>query len=707
YRTGDLARYRPDGTIEFLHRIDHQVKIRGFRIELGEVETVLGRHPGVGQVVVVARRDEATSSNRLVAYVVSDPMSAPQPPTVGELQGFVKETLPDYMVPAAFVFLESLPLTPNRKVDRRALPAPDAGRPHLATTFVAPASAAEKALAEIWAEVLGREQVGVNDSFFELGGHSLSLMQVIARIRKLFGVEIPLRTFFEAPTVAALAPRVEAGERSELPPLKPVPRDRDLPLSFAQERLWFLAQLDPENTSYHVPHTFRISGPLDVATLERSYEALIRRHEVLHTTFPTVAGRPVQRIHLPSPLRLPVIDLSGLADEVREVELERLIRAFGHRLFDLARGPLLRAELARLGPTEHALIQSEHHLVLDGWTEGILTGDLLRFYRAFAAGEPSPLPELGIQFADFACWQREWIRGELLERQLAYWTEQLAGAPATSLLPGDRPRPPAQSYRGLAEDFLVPAALSERLNALSRGRGMTLFMTMLAAYKALLCRYGGQQDLVVGTGVANRRVQEIEGLVGMIINTLALRTELSGDPSFGELLARVREVCLGAFSHEDVPFEKVVEALRPERTLSHAPLFQTMFAFYDAPSRWIEIPGLRVDWVDAHNRSAKFDLVVIAGPPATAEEPTRVHVEWATDLYDATTIRRLWEHWLALLAGAAADPGERLSRLPLLTPAERWQLIGEWTATATDYPRETTVARLFEAQAAARPAATA
>ncbi|MCP4663311.1 MAG: amino acid adenylation domain-containing protein, partial [bacterium] len=709
YRTGDLVRFLADGHLEFLGRIDDQVKIRGFRVEPGEVEALLDQHPGVREAAVTAR-EKSSGVRRLVGYVV--PRETAPALGIAELRDFLAATLPEYMVPAAFVFLEALPRTPNNKVDRaalgrRALPAPERDDVELASRYVEPRTQIEEVLAGIWAECLDLDRVGVHDDFFELGGHSLVLIQIIARIRKLFGVEIPLRALFEAPTVAALAPRVEAAEGSDLPPIRPVPRDRDLPLSFAQERLWFLTQLDPRNTSYHVPRTYRIGGDLEVAAMEWAYSALIRRHEVLRTTFPTVAGRPVQRIHPPRPFRLPVIDLSGLPEAVREAELRRLILAQGRRIFDLARGPLLRARLVRLEPTVHALIQIEHHLVHDGWTEGVLVGDFMALFRAVRERRPSPLGELPIQFADFAAWQREWIRGEVLEGQLAYWREQLAGAPALSELPGDRPRPPILSTRGRARNQRISAAQTEELSRLSRRSGVTLFMTTLAAYKALIYRYGGQQDLVVGTGVANRRLPEIEGMVGMVINTLALRTSLRGDPPFRELLDRVRGVCLGAFSHEDLPFEKLVETLRPERNLSHAPVFQSMFAFYDAPRPWTDITGLTIASIESHNRSAKFDLVLIFAPPPAVPGEIIAHLEWSTDLFDDVTIQRFWGHYLELLMGAAVDSDRPLSELPLVTAAERQQLVREWSRAAAVPLRGACAHQRFEEQARRRPQALA
>ncbi|MEA2562142.1 MAG: hypothetical protein QOH06_3646 [Acidobacteriota bacterium] len=703
YKTGDLARYLPDGNIEFLGRSDDQVKIRGFRIELGEIEAALAGHPKVAEAAVLARAGRSGES-QLVAYVVPAngiPLSS------GELRAALEERLPRYMVPSGFVFLPEIHRTPSGKLDRRALPALGGERPDLGRGFAPPQTAAEEVLAGIWAEVLGLDQVGIHDDFFELGGHSLLATQIIARVREAFAVELPLVSLFEASTVAALAERLGSAGGVEVPPIVPVPRDQDLPVSFSQERIWFLTRLEPDLMSYHVPRAVRLRGPFQVAAMEWAFTELIRRHEVLRTSFPTVKGRPVQRIHPARPMKLPVVDLRALPEAEREEELGRLVLAEGQRLFDLEHGPLLRAAVFHLGPDQFALAQTEHHLVHDGWAEGVLVGDLLALYTAFAAGQPSPLPELPVQYADFASWQRQWLQGEVVERQLAYWRERLTGAPPVLDLPADRPRPSVQSFGGGVLDVWLPAAMAGALQTLSRRRGVTLFMTMLAAFKAVLYRHTVQPDLVVGSGVANRRRQETEGMIGMVINTIALRTDLGRDPGFHELLARVREVCLGAYSNQDVPFEQVVEALRPARNLGYAPIFQVLFAFHDAPYPELRLPGLAVTELPTHNLSAKFDLVVITMPGPQGGGGIRAHVEYATDLFDRPTIERLWSH-LEILLGAVADGCDApLAELPLLGAAERSQLLIEWNDARGRYPRDACIHELFEARAALAPNALA
>jgi len=711
YRTGDLARHRQDGSLHFLGRRDHQVKVRGFRVELGEVESRLDRHPGVAEAAVGVERDGDHA--RLVAYVVPRPPAAP---TIEALRRFLGRELPEHAIPGAFVFLAGLPRLPSGKVDRRALPAPERTRAGLDGDYVEPRGAVEETVAAVASQVLGVERVGAHDDFFALGCHSLLATQIVARLQEALRVELPVVELFEAPTAAGLAARIESARGVlELPPIRRVPRDREIPLSFAQERLWFLSQLNPASTSYHVPRAIRLEGPLPLAVMAATWTEVVRRHEILRTAFPTRGGRPVQEIGPPRPVRLPVVDLAGLGPAAA-ARARRLIRHEGRRPFDLERGPLLRLVLFRLAADEHVLLLTEHHLIHDGWTEGVLLRDFQAIYGAFAAGAPSPLRELPIQYADFACWQRERLTGEVLEAQLDYWRRHLAGAPELLDLPADRPRPAAQSYRGAADQFTVPGALAKTLRELSRRRGVTLFMTFLAVFETLLWRLTHRDDLVVGTGVANRRRQETEDLLGMVINTQALRTRVDGDPPFERLLERVREVCLGAYAHQDLPFEKVVDALRPARSMAYAPVFQVVFAFHDAPHPELELPGLELTSLEAHNRSAKFDLLMRGMPraeqraglaPRDDASDIVLAVEYATDLFDPTTVLRLCRHYRSLLAAVAADPGRRLAELPLLSAAERAQLVVEWNDHGADFVPADSLVRLFAAAVAAAPAAVA
>jgi amino acid adenylation domain-containing protein len=712
YRSGDLVRFLASGDLEFLGRIDRQVKIRGYRVELEEIEAVLARHPAVGEAVAAVRED-APGDQRLVAYVVPAPGERP---SAADLRAHVETSLPAHMVPSAVVLLEGLPLTGSGKLDRRALPAPRIDRPELLASFVGPRTPAEEVVAGIWADVLGVERVGIHDGFFDLGGHSLLATQVLARVREALGVEIPLHAFFEALTVAELALRVEERRQPEVPPIRPVPREGTLPLSFAQERLWFLEQLEPGQAAYYVPRVLRVGGVLNVDRLARAYSELAGRHEILRTTVSEVGERPVQHIHPARPFRLPLIDLGGLPAGERGAEAERLRLAEGRRRFDLARDTLLRATVLRLGESEHLLLQTEHHLAHDGWAQGVLLRDLLELYRALGAGRPPALPPLLVQYADFAAWQRDWLTGEVLDGQLAFWRRQLAGAPAVLTLPTDRPRPPVQTSRGAERIFEVPADLAESLRALARREGVTLFMATLAVFDVLLNRYTGETDLVVGSGVANRRRPETEGMIGMIVNTLVLRADLSGRPAFREFLERVRRVCLDAYAHQDLPFDKLVEVLKPKRSLSHAPVFQVLFAFNDAPTPELEISGLRIEEVHSHNRSAKFDLLMVASPQAEQRSGLGLRaqtaafnlaLEYNVDLFERPTVERLLSHYASLLRAAVDDPSRRIAELPLLAPAERHQLLAEWSGVRTPYPAGLCIHQVFTAAAERAPEAVA
>ena len=717
YKTGDRVRYRPDGQLEYLGRVDQQVKVRGFRIELGEIEAALYTHPSVRDALVMLREDNP-GEKRLVAYLVQDDA---QKTTASELWAFLNQRLPAYMIPAAFVMLEELPLTPGGKIDRRALPAPDAARPKLSEQFVSPRTMMEELIAGIWMELLRVERVGVHDNFFELGGHSLLATQVIARMRETLNVELPLRAFFEVPTVAGLAEQAErerqVGARLRSVPIERAPRDADLPLSFSQERLWFLAQLDPENVSYHVPRAVRVKGSLDVSLVEKTWTELFRRHEILRTSFPTVEGRPVQLIQEPFAVTVPVIDLRSLPIEQREAEVQRHIINQGRLAFDLANGPMIRITLLRVDDEEHVLVLAEHHLIHDGWTQGVLMRDFVTIFSAFSSDQPSPLPDLSIQYADFAYWQRRWLDGEVMSEQLGYWKKQLAGATPVLELPSDHPRPAIQTFRGAEYQQVLDGPFADELRDFSRRHGATLFMTMLAAFDVLLARYTGQSDISVGSGIANRRWREFENLLGMIINTVVMRADLSRNPSFAELLGRVKDVTLGAYTHQDLPFEKLVEELNPPRSLSNTPLFQVMFSFLDTPMTELEIAGLHFRPMDAHNKSAKFDINVVVVTPVEqrvslqVDGPARHEVtvlwEYNTDIFDEVTIVRLSSHYRNLLEAILADARTRVSDLPLLNEAEHRQLLVEWNDTAIEYPRECCIHELFDEIAANTPQAVA
>ncbi|MET0649831.1 MAG: amino acid adenylation domain-containing protein, partial [Pyrinomonadaceae bacterium] len=709
YRTGDLARWRADGTIEFLGRRDQQLKVRGFRVEPGEVEAALLGVAGVREAVVEARGDGA-SSKWLVAYVVWDEAVAGVERREAELRRRLGESLPEYMIPSAFVALERLPLTPNGKVDRRALPEPEAGGS--LAEYEGPRTGTEERLCAIWGEVLGLPQVGVRSNFFELGGHSLLATQVISRVRAAFEVELPLRSLFESPTVAELAREVDherrAGTDATAPPVERIPREGALPLSFAQQRLWFLDQLKPGSSAYNLSSAVFLRGRLSVPALEQTLDEIVRRHEVLRTTFAEIDGQPAQVIHPAASQALPLTDLNGLAGPEREAALRRMMTEEANRPFDLTKDSLLRATLARLGEEEHALFVTMHHIVSDGWSMGVLIRELMAHYSAFSRGEESPLSELPVQYADYAVWQREHLSGERLDAQLGYWKEQLAGAPALLTLPTDRPRPPVQGHRGATLPFNLSAELTQRLLALSRRHGCTLFMTLLAAWQALMSRYSGQEDVVVGTPIAGRTRTETEDLIGFFVNTLALRTDLSGDPSFEELLGRVRETTLGAYAHQDVPFERLVEELQPERSLSHQPVFQIVFAWQNAPRGALRLPGLELESLGREVTTAKFDLVLNMWEAGGA---LSAGLEYNTDLFDAETARRMTAHLSRLLEAAAAEPSARVGDLRLLSDEEEREFFAEASQASQasqGYAAEpTTLTQLFARQARLTPAAVA
>jgi amino acid adenylation domain-containing protein len=606
------------------------------------------------------------------------------------------------------VTLEALPLSPNGKVDRKALPAPQSVAGQESSGFDAPRTPQEELLAGVWAQVLGMERVGVHDSFFELGGHSLLATQVVSRIRSTFQVEIPLRDVFEAPTVAELAKRVDAalqrGQGSRLPPLQPVAREGELPLSFAQQRLWFLSRLEPQSSAYNVLAALHLEGAVDVAALEHGLAGLVRRHESLRTTFSSNEGRPLQVIAPSWQVAVEQVDLSALPQAERLPEARRRVSEAGERPFDLERGPLLRALLVRLGEREHVLLLSMHHVVSDGWSMGVLVREMAALYGEATTGVQATLAPLPVQYADYAAWQRDWLRGESLETQLAYWRQQLGGAPRALELPTDRPRQRVQTSRGAHLPVRLGRELTEALEALCRREGVTPFMALLAALQVLLSRYSGQDDVCVGSPVAGRGRVETEGLIGFFVNTLVLRTKLAGNPTFRELLGRVRESTLGAYAHQDVPFEKLVEALQPERDLSRTPLFQVMLALQNAPLPELSLPGLTLRPLELERKSSKFDL---AFSFSGQEGELRGTVEYNSDLFDGGTVSRMFTHLCTLLECAVREPTRRLAELPLLSAAEERRLLVEWNDTRREPSSLACAHQLFEAQVARTPDAPA
>ncbi|HEX7334404.1 MAG TPA: amino acid adenylation domain-containing protein [Pyrinomonadaceae bacterium] len=737
YRTGDLGRWRSDGTIEFLGRRDQQVKMRGYRIELGEVEAALRAQAEVSDAVVVASESES-GEKWLVAYVVGVGSAEVN---VGRVREQLQRQLPDYMVPSVLMVLEQLPLTANGKVDRQALPAPELGLAGRGGEYEGPRTALEELLVEMWQEVLGVARVGINENFFELGGHSLLATKVVSRVRQVLGVEVALREFFNGSTVAELAQHVEAIERSndervnavsepektlnelsvsqraalvmrlkkkavDHTPESAIPRRKDsgpMPLSFAQQRMWFLEQLGDSN--YIVPATSRLTGPLNVEALERSLNVIVERHEGLRTTFSMIDNQPMQVIAPRLPLTLGRFDISHLPENEREVEARRL-REEALRPFNLSRGPLIRASLVRMAEEDHLLLLGMHHIVSDGWSLGVLIGELAALYESFVEGTTPNLPELPIQYADFAMWQREWLSGEELKRQLRYWREHLGPHPPALELPTDHPRPVVPTNKGFFVTREIGTDLMEAVKELSRREGVSLYMTLLAAFKILVARYAGQDEIIVGTPIANRNRVDIENLIGFFVNTLVLRSDLSGNPSFPEYLKQIRDVTLGAFAHQDVPFEKLVEELQPERDLNRTPLFQVMFSLQNAPMPPLKLSQVTLTFIQDDSTTAQFDftLDITEKPDGKGMECL---LEYSTELFENATAQRILSHYTNLLESIVANPQQRVRELPLLTGREREQILVDWNNTASQHDLCTSVHQLFEAQAERTPDARA
>ncbi|MEP6741508.1 MAG: amino acid adenylation domain-containing protein, partial [bacterium] len=654
YRTGDLARYRANGKIEFLGRLDHQIKIRGFRVELGEIETVLNQHEAVAQVVVLLRED-GQHDQRLVAYIVPEGNR----PSTTELRSFLHSLLPDYMVPSAFVMLDALPLTHNKKVDRSALPPPDYSGMDRSDGAVAPENPIEEMLTAIWARVLGVENLSVQANFFEAGGHSLLATQVMSRIRDAFQIELPLRALFETPTIVGLSDRIVSAIQKkqglESPPLLPVSREALLPVSFAQQRLWFLDQLEPGSPFYNISRARRLRGGLNVEALQQAISEIVRRHEALRTSFRSEEGTPYQQINECNSVPLPVIDISTVED--KEKKAEDLAAAEISRPFDLRRGPLLRTSLLKLREDDHVLVLTLHHIAADGWSLAVLFRELTSLYDAIVNRKPSPLTALPIQYADYAVWQRHWLQAEALDQLVAYWKRQFAGAPVVLELPTDKSRPAVQTFGGAIEGVSIDRTLTETLKNLSRSEGTTLFMTCLAVFQLLLSRWSGQEDLTVGTDVANRSRVETEGLIGFFTNLLPLRARLSGSLKFTELLRQIKETTLEAYAHQDLPFEKLVEELRPPRDLGRNPLVQVLLVMQNESASEIELPGLSVSRFELPIASSRFDLVLFL---SESEDGLEGMWLYNSDLFEPGTITRLSNQYKDLLERVVRDPTARL-----------------------------------------------
>jgi amino acid adenylation domain-containing protein len=657
YKTGDLGRVLDDGNFEILGRRDQQVKIRGVRIELGEIEKLLREHELVSDVAVVDREDRE-GNKYLCAYVCLKERIAP-----ATLRVHLSGHLPDYMMPSAFVIIDELPRTISGKIDRHALPAPAMVRADLIKAYIAPRNLVEELLAEIWGNLLGVPRVGIYENFFELGGHSLLATQLLSKVQETFKVEVPLRKLFESPTLAGLAQSITAdAERGpQLPPIVPVPREANMPLSFAQQRLWFLDQMDPGNPAYNIASAVRIKGLLNISALEQSLALVANRHESLRTTFLSIDGQPAQIISSEVVLRLSQDDRSH--EMLSEDAITQLIADEAEQPFDLTGGPLLRARLLRLQAEDHILIVTMHHIVSDGWSRGIFIREMISLYESFSIGRPSPLPALPIQYADFARWQRECLQGEMLESLLAHWKQVLGGELPVLSLPADKPKPPVRSDKGAAKRFIVPKDLVKLLKSLGHQERATLSMTMLAAFKVLLYSYARQEDLIVGINIANRNRIETEPLIGFFVNQLVVRTDLSGNPSFRELIGRIRETTLKAFTYQDLPFDKLVEELQPERDPGSTPIFKVLFVSQNAPLPALKVSGIELIPIDFEVPTSKFELILII---TESEEGIEGRLSYSTDLFNEATIDGMVTRLRSLLESVATHPDARISKLDLL-----------------------------------------
>ena len=659
YKTGDLVRYLPDGNINFIGRIDNQVKVRGFRIELGEIEAVLNAHPQVKQAVVIVQ-ENISGEKSLIAYLVLN-----QSLKINELREFIKQKLPDYMVPNAFVTLDTLPLTPNGKIDRKALPA---GNEKITREgeYVAPRSHREEIIANIFANLLGVEKIGIHDNFFNLGGHSLLATRLMSRLREAFSLEIPLRTLFEYSTVAELEAKLTSLQATNsgltLPPIQPRNHDRELPLSWSQERLWFFNQLEGESSTYNMSGAFRISGNLDINALSQAFSEILRRHEILRTSFQIVNGAPVQVIHPEATIKLNLVDLQQYPEQERQNLIEKLKIEVATTPFNLENAPLIRCSLLHVSAKEYILLPAMHHIVSDGWSIGILIQELSTLYQAFSEEKASPLTELPIQYGDFAIWQKQCLSGEILETQLNYWKQKLDGVPKQLNLPIDHPRTPLISFKGKQESFELNPELTQKLKQLTLESGTTLYMTLMAAFKILLCYYSQQEDIVVGSPIANRNNKTLEPLIGLFLNTLVLRTDLSGNPTFIELLSRLRNNCLQAYENQDVPFQQIINELNIERDPSLPALVQAAFIFQNTPKISLEIPDLTISEIKIKSQAAKTDLTL-----SMEEKGEKIigDFEYSTDLFEAKTIAQIIDNFCKIIEIIVVNQEQTISEIIL------------------------------------------
>ncbi len=700
YKTGDKGKYLRDGSIEFVGRVDFQVKIRGYRIELGEIEAAINQFEHVKTSVVIAVKD-SNGNERLVAYVIPDEEDF----NTEDLKEYLRDKLPDFMIPSVIIQMEAFPLSPNGKVDRKALPKPE--NIELQQTIVLPRTATEELIANIWADVLKLDKVGIYQNFFEIGGHSLLATQVVSRLKESFKFEIPLKTLFDFPTVHLLAAEIEKlelAESGDLPELTKVNRDEKIPLSFSQQRLWFLNELKPNDPSYNITNAFIIKGSLDLSVLKESINEIIKRHEILRTVFVEELGKPYQKILDNLEIEIPVIDLSMLSAQERVDKAKNLAKNEAQKPFNLKKGPLIRLLLIKTAEDEYITIFSLHHIIADGWSIPILIRETVTIYEALKSKEEISLPELQIQYADYAVWQKEFMEGDLYKKELEYWKNELKGIPPVLDLPTDKPRPSIQTFNGAKYKFDLSADLIQELKGLSRAQNLTLFMTMLAVFQTLLHKYSAQKDVVIGTPIAGRTSSQLENLIGFFVNNLVIRTRFENNLTFKELLKQVREVTLGAFTNQDMPFDKLVEELQPVRDLSHTPIFQVMFVFQNIPIENIEISEFALKPFEFASGTTTYDLSLTLNE---SSEGMSCIFEYNTDLYYESTIERLANYYKHLLQLVVKDIKKKIGNIQLISDTEKEKYLVALNNTEAVYPDKSTVHGIFEKLTKETPSNTA
>ncbi len=706
YRSGDLVHYLPDGNIQFLGRLDTQVKIRGFRIELSEIESVLSLHPAVKAVAVIAR-EFSPGDKRLVAYVTCH--NPDDWPGVAELREFLQDKLPEYMLPSAFVQMDELPLSTNNKVDRQALPSPDRNTISDVKGYVAPTGMIETRLAEIWKSVMKLDRAGAHNNFFESGGHSLDAIRLISRVNQAFQVNYPLQAFFDNPTISAMAGQIEDLQREsrsshQAPQLTTIDRESQLPLSFAQQRLWLLDQMEPGKAGYCIPLPVRLRGRLHVPVLEKALNELVSRHEVFRTRIIPDEGRPHQQIENSAVVNIKQTDLSALPPRDQDAALQSAYQEAAQTAFDLSQCPLFRIHLIQLADDEHILIIIFHHIIIDGWSLGVFVDELGDLYESYLDDHASPLEPLPIQYVDYAYWQRQYLRDQMLQQHVDYWKHRLGAEPPVLNLLTDRPRPSTVTYCGSGHRLPLSASLSDSLRQMSQRESVTLFTTLFTAFAVLLHRYSGQDDFVIGSPIAGRTRIETEKLIGFFVNMLPLRTDLSGEPTFHELLQRNQRMVSSSFDYQAMPFEKLIDELKLERDMSRNPLFQVTFALQNAPFKPLQLKGLEIGPVEMPYKTARYDIEVHVWERDGILVPVFIY---NTDLFDSTTIQRMLEHYRVLLENIVSEPDRRISELSMLSDRDRHEILTSWSRNDVDYPRDASIQSLFEAQVEQYPSSIA